>query len=634
MSSQSIAISNLAEKLRCDNYHQFNVLVRMHLSFVLDFHTTDGLISEKNKLKKWPFYKKSKHNSKAIVDGALTTQEGISQVYQLIEFLKKEQNITCVGIFRRTGSLTRQQALKNLLIQGSELCLENSKFSVHDCASVLKGFLAELSEPLLTDAHFPAYCQLAELFGTTRRPMQEVRLLRTLQLLLLLLPLENRELLRNLLDLLHLTAFFENHNKMCADSLATLFTPHLLCPLDIKAYYTEKEKTKLQSLRWEVNESICDTAKTVYSFVDHEKTTKENQSNPTETALAQLYAHIQSLPESSKKRKLIKQFNKENGQGIPLQVLRCVTGISPGEKTVGSSLKKIRSFAKTMKTNRFGSQRSFSDEFLSSVSNVPRLRLFCANCDENSDGTTSEKNNLVTHICNSCDSCFITDDVSPISEKRSKSDLNLSSSIDCITSTPVSYFQQRPYLENVTGTFTPTDDRESLSDSPITRSTHRMSKTMQETMMTPRSRKPLLLVSGTNLTNFPKLKTCENMNSLDEVSKSEMKNKISLRRSRSVSSLNSAKDEKELSSLSKTFINYTNKGSIILASSSEVMFVDVNDLSPNEMGSPLSDCLNGKKVQESFNHYEKEDVKYQKQLVLQSQRYDENGKPTVYETSF
>lgn len=60
---------------------------------------------------------------------------------------------------------------------------------------------------------------------------------------------------------------------------------------------------------------------TIFSFVDREKTAKENVTNPTETALAQLYAHIQSMPESSKKRKLVKQFNKENGYGTPKRVL-------------------------------------------------------------------------------------------------------------------------------------------------------------------------------------------------------------------------------------------------------------------------------------------------------------------------
>lgn len=72
-----------------------------------------------------------------------------------------------------------------------------------------------------------------------------------------------------------------------------------------------------------MNESICDgtVANTVFTFVDREKTAQENRINPTETALAQLYAYIQSLPESSKKRKLIKQFNKENGYGTPLRAV-------------------------------------------------------------------------------------------------------------------------------------------------------------------------------------------------------------------------------------------------------------------------------------------------------------------------
>ena len=53
--------------------------------------------------------------------------------------------------------------------------------------------------------------------------------------------------------------------------------------------------------------------------MDREQTALAHSNNPTEAALAQLYAHIQSLPESSKKKRLIKQFNKENGQGTPLE---------------------------------------------------------------------------------------------------------------------------------------------------------------------------------------------------------------------------------------------------------------------------------------------------------------------------
>lgn len=69
--------------------------------------------------------------------------------------------ITQEGIFRRTGALTRQQELKTSLYQGSPLNLEDAQYNVHDCASVLKNYLADLPEPLLTDLHYPAHCQIA-----------------------------------------------------------------------------------------------------------------------------------------------------------------------------------------------------------------------------------------------------------------------------------------------------------------------------------------------------------------------------------------------------------------------------------------------------------------------------------------
>jgi hypothetical protein len=85
---------------------------------------------------------------------------------------------------------------------------------------------------------------------------------------------------------------------------------------------------------------VCDgtAANTIFSFVDRERTALAHVANPTEAALAQLYAHIQSLPESSKKKKLIKQFNKENGYGTPLQVnMRRKTHLR--SKSLGDSIK-------------------------------------------------------------------------------------------------------------------------------------------------------------------------------------------------------------------------------------------------------------------------------------------------------
>lgn len=185
--------------------------------------------------------------------------------------------------------------------------------------------------------------------------------------------------------MLHKTIQYEATNKMSADNLATLFTPHMICPrklspealhttsqqmcgiisfmirtgsrlfhipprlaTDIRAFFVERKRRKTMSPDHILNESITSdsVANTVYTFVDREKTAEAHVMNSTDTALAQLYAHIQSLPESSRKKKLIKQFNRENGHGTPLQVLMLReknssgSATSKGPKSIGDSIKR------------------------------------------------------------------------------------------------------------------------------------------------------------------------------------------------------------------------------------------------------------------------------------------------------
>lgn len=66
-------------------------------------------------------------------------------------FIFLQSDITQEGIFRKSGSTSRQQELKNLLGQSNSIELSSGQFSVHDCASVLKCYLAELPEPVLTE---------------------------------------------------------------------------------------------------------------------------------------------------------------------------------------------------------------------------------------------------------------------------------------------------------------------------------------------------------------------------------------------------------------------------------------------------------------------------------------------------
>ncbi|XP_076244973.1 uncharacterized protein LOC143185671 [Calliopsis andreniformis] len=437
----------LAFRMRKVNPEQFHTLVKMHLSFELDLNTEDNdCINEKAKLKKWgllSFTKKPKStiNLQKGAEGASLSEDGINQVKQLAEYLSKEQNIVQEGIFRRTGKLTRQQDLKTALYQGIPLDLDDGRYSVHDCASVLKGFLADLPEPLLSDLHYPAHCQIAELCSSDVSG-NDARLLRSLQLLLLLLPSMNRILLKCVLTLLNKTASFECKNKMNCDTLATLFTPHLMCPrklspealhinsqtlsclvafmirkgielfeippklaTDIRAYWVEQERKLLSPKKTDLNESIPDTtgtAHTVFSFVDHKLTAKANSTQDTQAALAQLYAHIQAMPESAKKRRLVKQFNKENGQGTPRQVKHCRT------KSLGDSIKKHIFQKKILGHKKFidinigcNITRSSSEENMLSTnlekSLLQKKVLFCKSDDELSMENCETNNDSLLH---------------------------------------------------------------------------------------------------------------------------------------------------------------------------------------------------------------------------------------------
>merc|ERR1719468_494972 len=141
----------------------------MHLSFLLDLHTDEcdcSFVTEKqdkqNKMKK-AFTPMKKKSVKGVMDGMPLTTEGVCQVYQIIEYLGRKHNITCEGIFRKHGNLKKQQALKERLNKSVALNLDEDEFSLHECAGVLKNFLAALPEPLLTDACYRAHCTVPAL---------------------------------------------------------------------------------------------------------------------------------------------------------------------------------------------------------------------------------------------------------------------------------------------------------------------------------------------------------------------------------------------------------------------------------------------------------------------------------------
>jgi len=432
---------NDLDMMKLHDRDEFRDLVRMHLSFLVNVafhHDEDAGRNESES--------GTKHHGGlgcgkqgGVMDGAKLTEEGVCQIYQIIQFLEQPQQIVTEGIFRKHGNLKKQQVLKQMLNQGAVINLDDGEFSVHECASVLKGFLQELPEPLLTDAHFEAHTQVAQMGAQNRLrqkkhqekaasggsvtagvaeqlqyKLQQHKQLHSLQLLMLLLPDPNYNILKDLLLFLHKVAENSERNKMNALNLGTLFAAHLMCPREMSseelqvnhglyaeavAFIIEKapalfdrnkpppkllEDIKLFNARkcatpkidrhlsassfvtpsattpkrlskkslartpatpgtptsGAINDdtSSSPVVNTIFSFVDHTKSREIATSQNTETALAELYAQVQSMPESAKKKRLIKQFNEANGCGTPKAAKNSSQG-EAGAKSVGHKLK-------------------------------------------------------------------------------------------------------------------------------------------------------------------------------------------------------------------------------------------------------------------------------------------------------
>ncbi|XP_047482785.1 uncharacterized protein LOC125034827 isoform X2 [Penaeus chinensis] len=384
-------IQKLLWRLRHEDATQYNTLVKMHLSFATDLPTDQIAVHirrcdmrEQPSGRRWhltPLIRRlgRSGNGKGVMEGAPLTQEGVCQAFQLIHYLNKDYNITQEGLFRKSGSLTRQQELKSLLNSGGDLNLDYGVYSAHDCASVLKSFLADLPEPLLTEAHYSIHCKIAEMhqshMSQEQKEAAQSRQVKALRLLFLLLPSENYQLLQDLLILLNRVAAHKEQNLMSAINLGTMFAPHILCPrkmapndlqylsgtlstsvafmienqpqlfkvpleleYDVRQYWNNKKRMKHQLSKRSMMDAPTNT---IFTFIDRELTAQANDKDVTEVALAELYAYVQSLPDSAKKRRLIKQFNHASGSGTPQLNQSFLKRQEARGKRLGDSIKKV-----------------------------------------------------------------------------------------------------------------------------------------------------------------------------------------------------------------------------------------------------------------------------------------------------
>uniref|UniRef100_A0A672L1M8 Rho GTPase-activating protein 19 n=1 Tax=Sinocyclocheilus grahami TaxID=75366 RepID=A0A672L1M8_SINGR len=374
------------EKLRHEQPEAFTELVLSNITRLIDLPGAEfsQLLDEEpktpNATAAGGFFRSFnflKRKDKCVVFGMPLTEEGIAQIYQLIVYLSK--NLHVEGLFRVPGNSLRQQTLREQLNSGADIDFSSGDFHPNDVATLLKSFLGELPEPLLTQRHLHAHLKITELSlfddhgNKTSLPDKE-RQIEALQLLLMLLPTASRTLLKLLLDLLYHTAKQQDKNKMSAHNLALMFAPHVIWPKNMNASDLQENLKKLNSsmaflikhsqkifrapayLREHARLQFANT-RLIHSKDDLEllsvggspfasacKRSAAPVDSHTEEALRELCRHVTDhMPNSAKKKKLIRQLGKQSSPSTPVSESTTPTSKKHTRSRSFGGLIKVRS---------------------------------------------------------------------------------------------------------------------------------------------------------------------------------------------------------------------------------------------------------------------------------------------------
>jgi len=130
----------------------------------------------------------------------------------------QQKGLQTEGIFRVSGNMQRVEELKKLYDAGEPVDLNEEK-DPHVVASLLKWYIRELPEPLMTTELYLAFMQAYDKSNVTKSKAQIIETLKKL-------PEPNRILLKLLIILLAKIARIED-NKMNSANLAICFGPNL-----------------------------------------------------------------------------------------------------------------------------------------------------------------------------------------------------------------------------------------------------------------------------------------------------------------------------------------------------------------------------------------------------------------------
>ncbi|KAL1516974.1 hypothetical protein ABEB36_000799 [Hypothenemus hampei] len=138
-------------------------------------------------------------------------------VQQCVEYLEQPDALETEGIFRRSANVSKVRGLKELANEGQILQFEDP----HEAAVLLKKFLRELKEPLLT---YELYDEIVQFQSWSKEEQ-----LRNVSILVMeKLPEDNYKILKYITSFLSRVMERSDLNKMNAQNLAVVFGPNLV----------------------------------------------------------------------------------------------------------------------------------------------------------------------------------------------------------------------------------------------------------------------------------------------------------------------------------------------------------------------------------------------------------------------
>ncbi|XP_069818388.1 unconventional myosin-IXb isoform X3 [Dendropsophus ebraccatus] len=154
----------------------------------------------------------------------------------LLEYLEMHGLYT-EGIYRKSGSANCMRELK-MSLEKDPTAVKLDKYAIHAITGILKQWLRELPEPLMTFAQYTEFLKAVELPGKQEQLCAIYKVLGQL-------PQANYNSLERLIFHLVKVALLEDVNRMSSNSLAIVFAPCILrCPDNYDPLTSMKEVSK------------------------------------------------------------------------------------------------------------------------------------------------------------------------------------------------------------------------------------------------------------------------------------------------------------------------------------------------------------------------------------------------------